>query len=337
MLSRLIAVVLLLVGIVGIGIAVAGILFGVQVVDSLGEALYQNLELTSESLDTVNDTLLVTKQTISQTGQAISTVGDTTESVAQLLDDAQPLLDNVGMVATENVPASLEATQNAIPNLVTVAATIDNTLETLSSFQFERTILGVPIGFDLGIDYDPEAPFDESVAQIGTSLEGVPENLRDLQVPLGTASDNLATVSDNLQTLSTDLAQIEGSVEQVEPLLDDYIDIVNQIQGNIAQTQASIDDQLQMVKTGIILLFVWFGLNQIVPLYLGADLITDGRLGGRPFARKDESMEEGEMPAEEVEPVEEKESDEGEEAITDEETNGQAITEATEDEPDKET
>lgn len=330
MLSRLIAVVLLLVGIVGIGIAVAGVLFGVQVVDAIGEALDQTLELTSESLDTVNDTLVLTKQTISQTGQAIGTVGDTTDSVAQMLDDTRPLLDAASKVATEDVPNSLDATQSAIPNLVAVAATIDNTLETLSTFQFERTILGVPIGFDLGVDYQPEAPFDESVAQIGTSLEGMPDNLRGLQVHLGAASDNLATVSDNLQMLTEDLAKIEDSVEEVGPLLDDYISIVNQINDNIAQTRANVSNQLQMVKTGIIILFVWFGLNQLVPLYLGADLITDGRLGSRPLAKKDKSQEE-------AEPVEEAETGEGEEVAGDDETNANAATEATEDEPDEAT
>lgn len=313
MLSRLIAVILLLVGIVGIGIAVAGVLFGVQVVDAIGEALDQTLELTSESLDTVNDTLVLTKQTVSQTGQAIGTVSDTTENVAQMLVDVQPLLEDISQVATEDVPNSLEATQNAIPNLVAVAAAIDSTLETLNSFQFERTILGVPIGFDLGVDYQPEVPFDESVAQIGTSLEGVPDNLRGLQVRLGTASDNLATVSDNLQTLSEDLAKIEGSVEEVGPLLDDYISIVNQINDNIAQTRVNVSNQLQMVKTGIIILFVWFGLNQLVPLYLGADLITDGRLGSRPRVKDDESREEAEESVEEAEPVEEAKTEEGEE------------------------
>lgn len=333
MLGRLIAVILLLVGIVGIGIAVAGVQFGIQVVDALGESLDQTLELTSESLDTVNDTLALTKQTVSHTGQAIGTVGGTMESVAQMLDDTQPLLDDVSQVATEDVPNSLDATQNAIPNLVAVAGAIDSTLETLSRFQFERTILGVPIGFDLGVDYQPEAPFDESVAQIGTSLEGVPDNLRGLQVHLGAASDNLAIVSDNLQTLSEDLASIEGSVEEVEPLLDDYIGIVNQINDNIAQTRANVNDQLEMVKTGIIILFVWFGLNQLVPLYLGADLITDGRLGSRPIAKKDKSSEEDEESVEEAGPAEEAEIDEGEGVAGDDEMDADAATEAAEDEP----
>jgi len=291
MLGRVIAVFLLLVGIVGIGIAVVGVLFGFRVVDALGESLDETLALTSDSLNTVADTLLLTQQTVAQTGQTIGTVSDTTDSVAQMLIDTQPLLDDVSRVATVDVPDSLDAVQGTIPNLVAVAGAVDNTLERLSSFEFERTVFGIPIGFDLGIDYDPEAPFDESVAQIGTSLEGVPDNLRGLQVHLDTTNDNLATISDNLQTLTADLAAIESSVEEVGPLLDEYIRLVEQIETNIALTRSDLDDQLQTVKTGIIILFVWFGLNQLVPLYLGADLITDGRLGSRPDSKKERSEE----------------------------------------------
>ena len=140
-----------------------------------------------------------------------------------------------------------------------------------------------------------------------------------------------------MQTLSEDLAKIEGSVEEVGPLLDDYISIVNQINDNITQTRANVSNQLQMVKTGIIILFVWFGLNQLVPLYLGADLITDGRLGSRPRVKDDESREEADESVEEAEPVEEAKTEEGEEVAVDDETDVNASTEATEEEPDEET
>jgi len=298
MLGRVIAVLLLVVGIVGIGIAIVGVLFGFQVVDALGESLDETLALTAQSLDTVTDTLVLTKKTVAQTGQAIGTVSETTDSVAQMLADTQPLLDDVSQVATVDVPDSLDAVQETVPNLVAVAGAIDQTLETLSNFNFRKTILGVPLGFDLGIDYEPEAPFDESMAQIGTSLEGVPENLRGLQVHLDTTNDNLSTISDNLESLTADLTTIEGTVEEVGPLLDDYIELVGQINDNIALTRADMGDQLQTVKTGIIILFVWFGLNQLVPLYLGADLITDGRLGSRVGPKDDKSKEEADLEAE---------------------------------------
>lgn len=291
MFGRVIGVILLLVGIVGIGIAVAGVMFGFQAVDALGEALGETLTLTSDSLATVKDTLLLTKESVAQTGQAIGTVAETTDSVSQLLADTQPLLDDVSQVATENVPDSLEAVQGAVPNLVSVAGAVDSALETLSRFQFERTILGVSIGFDLGVDYDPEAPYDESVALIGESLEGVPENLRGLQVHLDTANDNLSTISDNMQALTENLSGIEGSVEEVGPLLDEYVSLVARIDDSIDETRANLDSQLQTMKTGIIVLFVWFGVNQLVPLYLGGDLLTDGRLGSRPAARADKQRE----------------------------------------------
>lgn len=300
MLGRVIAVILLLVGIVGLGIAIVGVMFGFQVVDALGESLDETLALTSDSLDTVTDTLLLTQQTVAQTGQAIGTVAETTDSVAQTLSDTQPLLDDVSQVATVDVPDSLDAVQESVPNLVAVAGAVDDTLETLSKFDFQRTVFGVPIGFDLGIDYEPEEPFDESMAKIGTSLEGVPDNLRGLQVHLDTANDNLETISDNLLVLTENLAAIEGSVAEVGPLLDEYISLVAQIQENIGQTRSELDGQLQTVKTGVIVLFAWFGLNQLVPLYLGADLITDGRLGSRP-GQKEKVLVEAADPAEDEE------------------------------------
>ena len=91
------------------------------------------------------------------------------------------------------------------------------------------------------------------------------------------------------------------------------------------------------MKTGIIILFVWFGLNQLVPLYLGADLITDGRLGSRPRVKDDKSREEADESVEEAELVEEAKTEEGEEVAVDDETDVNAATEATEDEPDEET
>lgn len=291
MFGRVIGVILLLVGIVGIGIAVAGVMFGFQVVDALGEALDETLTLTSDSLATVTDTLLLTKESVAQTGQAIGTVAETTDSVSQLLVDTKPLLDDISQVATGDVPDSIEAVQGAVPNLVAVAGTVDKALTTLSQFEFERTILGVTIGFDLGVDYAPEEPFDESVAAIGTSLEGVPDNLRGLQLHLDTANDNLSTISDNMQALTGDLSAIEGTVEEVGPLLDDYVSLVGRIDDSINQTRANLNSQLETMKTGIVVLFVWFGLNQLVPLYLGGDLLSDGRLGSRPGARADKQQE----------------------------------------------
>jgi hypothetical protein len=90
-----------------------------------------------------------------------------------------------------------------------------------------------------------------------------------------------------MQTLTEDLTAIEGSVDEVGPLLDDYISLVGRIDERIVQTRAELANQLQTLKTGIIVLFVWFGLNQLVPLYLGADLITDGRLGSRPSPKEE--------------------------------------------------
>lgn len=278
---RLIGFVMLFVALIGILISIIGVVVGFRFVDGIGAALDETLTLAASGVSTTSDTLALTKQTVEQAEQGIDTVVVMAENLATTVDDTRPLLDDVSTVATSNVPDSLEAVENSIPALVEVAGAIDSTLQTLEAFQFSRSVLGVEFAFDLGIDYQPEQPFDESVAQIGTSLEGVPDSLRALESDLTLANENLATISGNILTISEDLATINESIGELPSLIDDYIALVEDINDLIARAQENINQQLQNVKIGIIVLFAWFGLNQIVPLFLGLDLLADGTLGSR--------------------------------------------------------
>ncbi|NIP52249.1 MAG: hypothetical protein GWO26_09775, partial [Phycisphaerae bacterium] len=145
----------------------------------------------------------------------------------------------------------------------------------MSAFSVNQSFLGQSFGFDLGVDYDPEEPFDESIDEIGNSLDGVPERLRELEPFLSVTNDNLAIISENIETLATDLGEINENIEDVQPLLDDYLEIVYQTQDLVNQTRRSFRDQLQPVKMIIMILFIWIGLTQVAPLYLGWGLLRD--------------------------------------------------------------
>jgi hypothetical protein len=278
---RIIGFVMLVVALIGILISIAGTYIGFQFVDSIGAALDQTLTIASDALGTTSETLSLTKRTVEQAEEGLGTVVTTAENLATTIDETRPLLDQVTTVATGSVPDSLAAVEDTIPNLVEVAGAIDNTLQALEAFQFSRSVLGVDFAFDLGIEYQPEQRFDESVALIGVGLEGVPDSLRALESDLNVANDNLATISEDILTISGDLATINESVGQLPALIDDYVTLVEDINDLILRAQANVNEQLQNVKIGIIVLFAWFGLNQIVPLFLGLDLLADGTLGSR--------------------------------------------------------
>lgn len=275
MLRRLLGLFMLLIAIVGVILSVAGTYVVWNMIDGLGDGIDATLELTSQSLDTVADSLILTKSTVEDVTDSVDTVEITTNNLSTTISDTRPLLDQVSLVATEDVPNSLEAVQETLPNVAEVAGSIDDTLRILSAFSVNQSIVGVNFGFDLGIDYDPEQPFDESIEQIGSSLDGVPERLRELEPFLDVTSGNLATISENIETLASDLGEINENIENVQPLLDDYLDIVYQTQDLVNQTRGSLRAQLQPVKYIVMILFIWIGLTQIAPLYLGWGIFRD--------------------------------------------------------------
>jgi predicted PurR-regulated permease PerM len=60
---------------------------------------------------------------------------------------------------------------------------------------------------------------------------------------------------------------------------------VDEINDTVAQTRVNVSNQFRTVRLGLLLVFLWFGLTQLVPLYIGADLIADGRLGSKLLSK----------------------------------------------------
>ena len=277
MFRRILGLLMLLIGIGGIGIAILGAQTGHQLVDRVGTNFEQTLTLTSDSLDTVSETLVLAKSSIADINTVVTTTGTTANNLATTVEDTRPLLEQISTVATDQVPDSLETVQDAFPSLEQVAGVIDRTLVTLNSFRIDEEIFGFNIQYDLGIDYEPEIPFDQSVQALGQGLEGIPESLRAMEAYITLTNDNLETVSQDIRTLADDLQTVNGRINEFDPILDEYLVLVTDINDSTRQMRAQIEDESARLKNGITLAMVWLALTQIAPLYLGWELLTGRR------------------------------------------------------------
>ena len=280
MFRRFLGLLMLLIGLGGIGMAVVGARLGHQLVDRVAMNFEETLQRTSDSLDLVSETLALAKSSIADVNAVVDTAGTTADNLATSVADTRPLLGQISVVATDQVPDSLESVQNAFPSLEQVAGVIDRTLVTLNSFRIDETILGLKIQYDLGIDYEPEIPFDQSVRELGEGLEGIPESLRAMEEYITVTSDNLETVSQDIRTLANDLETVNGRINEFDPLLDEYLVMVTNINDNTRQMRAQIEEESANLKNGITLALVWLALTQVAPLYLGWELITGRRERG---------------------------------------------------------
>lgn len=277
MARRIFGVFLILLGISGILLAFMGGNAAKQTVTDLGTGMASSIDLVIESLDTVLDSLVLTQAALVDVEAALARVEETAVNVSTTLEGTDPIFNEMLAITTQDLPNSLETIEQAVPNAVEAADAVDATLRTLNKFKIDTSILGFPIQYDLGINYDPSVPFSASVAAIGTSLDGLPERLRDLETAFTDTQDNLATIGQDMDDLSGDLAAINEQVAGFTPLVNEFIRIVNEGTDNLRLARGQIENKVAMVNSIITLGMAWLVLSQIVPLYLGYELIM-GRL-----------------------------------------------------------
>lgn len=277
MVRRFLGVLILIIGIGGIGIAFFGARLGHQLVERVATNFDQTLKLTSDSLDMVSESLVLAKSSLTDVNAVVTTAGTTADNLAETVSDTRPLLDQISTVASDQVPDSLETVQDAFPSLEQAAGVIDRTLVTLNSFRIDEQIFGLNIQYDLGVDYDPEIPFDQSVRDLGEGLEGIPESLRALDAYIDVTSSNLETVSQDIRTLADDLETVNGRINEFDPIFDDYLVMITDINDSTRQMRAQILSEVESINNGITLAMAWLALTQIAPLYLGWELVTGRR------------------------------------------------------------
>lgn len=273
--KRILGVFFIFIAVTGLLISIGGVIISRQAIAEIRSSYEETFILTADTLDNVRATLLLTKTTINQVSSGLETVSETAVNVSTTISSTQPLMVQATQVVAKDVPESLESIEQTFPDLAEAAGGIDDSLRLLDSFALEREIFGIPIQFDLGIDYQPENALDDTVFQLGTSLEGVPESLRSLETNLGVAGENLSVVGQNLAVISGELDQLNITVKEIDPLLDEYMRLSTETSDLIRLAQAQLDRQLQTIQLALTVLFIWIGLNQFVPFYLAWSLLTE--------------------------------------------------------------
>jgi hypothetical protein len=272
--KRILGAILFVVGIIGVVLAFVGIYFGLDAIDQIGSGLNSGLELALDSLATIQDTVTLTKTAVTEAGNSIQTVEKTAADMSTTIGDTGPLVDQMSVVIAQEIPNSVEAIQASLVPAAEVAKQVDTTLLTLSNFALDKSFLGFDLQFDLGIDYEPEEPLDESLLAIGTSMDGVAEELRNLEPLLATNSSNVTLMSDNVALIAKDLATINDVIADINPLLDQYADTFTQLENGLLHVQTDLDNYLKIAKIVLVVLMLWLAVMQTTAVVLGYEMVT---------------------------------------------------------------
>ena len=278
MFRRILGLVILLATVVVLIVLAATAYFFGSVLETVAAQVDNTLILAVDTMGTVSSTLEQTQSTLVAVNNSIDTAATTTANLSQTVEDTIPLLDQVSIVVTDQIPDNIESIQAAIPNIAAVAGVVDDALVRLSNFGIKQTIPipfnPIDIDFDLGIDYNPVKPFDETMLTLGTSLDGLPEELRALQSELETSTANLETLSGDLETAAGDVNALNTELAKFIPLLDQYLDLIDRAVGGLEDVRAQLASNLSRIKLVGTILPLVIALTQLAPLVVGWDLLT---------------------------------------------------------------
>lgn len=242
--QRMIAVVAIVVGLI---VAVGGPI----VIGRIGTATEDSLVVTSDALVAVAETVEVAASSIGTVRSSLGSVADAADDLAVTVDASTEVLTEVAALTATEIPESLEAFQDSLPALISVGGAIDGTLRALSFF---------------GVDYDPERPFDEALAALGTSLEGVPERLREQSTNLSAATSGIQGVVHNTEDIARSIAALDRDIQVTEELLGEYRITTGQAARLVSDARGEVRVAVLLSQMFLVLFGLVFAATQLPAL-----------------------------------------------------------------------
>lgn len=253
---RTVSTALLALGGVGAVATLAASVVGVSFLTQLDASLEASLGVTASAVDTLTSSVELAGETVIAVERTLGQTERTTRDLSGALDDAGAVLDATADLTEDELAASLQEVQDALPALIQVAAVIDRTLSALDRLPF-------------GPDYAPSEPFDDSLREIQREMADVPEALREQADLVRRSRRSLDRVSAGTTAIADDLADLHGTLTEAGAVLEGYADTAVEARDLVAESQAGLGAQLDIARGLVVVLGLTFTLGQAVPLGAG--------------------------------------------------------------------
>jgi uncharacterized coiled-coil protein SlyX len=279
---RILGVLVMLAGILGLVLSTAGLVMVWVAKPTV--SVY-----ASTTIDTLNDSVVTSQSVMQTTGRALGATINSVDALSTMLsttaatvEDTKPVLEEFDIIMASTLPATLEATADSLYTAQEAARVLEDAIESLEAFRSllsSAPLVGslVPQSVE---SYNPERSLADSLGELASNLEGLPDTFVQVSANLSTTDEKLVVVQESLVTMSGSVERISSSLSDYESMIvqsrssmDDLTSILKNIQDNLATI-------LNGVAIALSLFFAWLLAAQVVILSQGWELYqgTAGRL-----------------------------------------------------------
>lgn len=245
-------------GAVGVVVALAGAAIGVVFVRGLTTTSIEALALSETVLASVDDAAVVLDTTLVDVATALDTAGGTVAETTATLDEVATTLDDLIVVLTEDVPDSLDAVGAAMPQVISTAGVIDSTMRALRF---------------VGVDYDPDAPLDESLQEVDDQLAEIAPSLRAQRDGLASVGAGLDAVATQGDTMVGDVAAVSADLAAARDVFDEFRTAADEAAVLTTELADRLSWQSGLAQVALVVLAIAVAVGQTVPIVLGLRLL----------------------------------------------------------------
>lgn len=214
---------LVVIAVIGILLAIFGLIQTWRLSASFTERVTQGLDLTQTTLNTTQQGLEIVHTSLGNTITSLDTLQLSTAAIGQTISDTVNLLDNTSTVIGQDVPETIYSVQNSLAAAQQAATVVDNVLGALSRIPFVS-----------GLTYNPDTPLNESIADISSNLADMPASLSSIGDQLKISGENVSGMQSKLGDLSLQLGDIQENLTAMKVVVEDY--------------QKSLDQAIQLAQ-----------------------------------------------------------------------------------------
>lgn len=265
-LTRIAGIALVSAGIAGLVFAIVGLVVLARVEQNVESTVMEQVRLLDRALAATAEGLVLAEDSLAQAGEAIGALESTLVGAGQTIGDAVPMVDSLAELLGEQLPATVETTQQTLRSVATSANLVDDALAVVTSIPF------------LGLErYNPEVPLHLGLEEVASSLDEIPASLGMGQEGLTSASGNLEGLQAELTTMAGSIRQTAMSLEGAQSVLTQYQEVVADLQTLVASVREGLPGWLRWLRLGLSLALVWLGVAQIGLITQGWELIGRSR------------------------------------------------------------
>ena len=254
---------MVIIGCVGVIVSLVAAVVGQVVIGDIETSVDDSLVQTNNALDVVLDTINLTQTVVDTVQSGVKSIGTTLTTVTSSLDQTSAAIDSSTEFIGGSLPDALDAVSNVMPTIQSVANSIDDALRFASRAPF-------------GPNYDPAKPFDEAIGELATAISPLPAQLRQLSQDFTGLGSSSQAISTQLGSLAADVQRLDQQLGQVSTLVDRYAKTATEAQFLTAVSRTRLANSATTARVLLVLFGLVFAFGQIVPIWLGRELMTGG-------------------------------------------------------------